>query len=154
MRTPRPIAAATTPVAPVAWTDPPARSGVPETTGAIRTSARAGGSGSAVPSAIPAPQLAAALPPAAAPALRLPEEIASPTGVPRKAVAVHRPKGSERNLRRMARLRHAALARTAQAERTVVSAPAPQPAQAQPEASSRIDPIGDIIRGLGFGRDG
>jgi hypothetical protein len=153
-RSPRPAAAAAIQVAPVTWTDPPARSGAPETTGAIQTGARTSGLGNAVPSAIPAPRQAAVVPPGATPALRLPDEMAGPTETPRKAVAAHRPRGSGRSLRRIARLRHAPLARTAQADRTVVSASVPQPAPARPEASSKIDPIGDIIRGLGFGRDG
>ncbi|MEE7462017.1 hypothetical protein MFUR16E_12245 [Methylobacterium fujisawaense] len=54
---------------------------------------------------------------------------------------------------RSARLRHAALVRTAESDRPTVTAAAPQPAPAA-APSQKIDPIGDIIRGLGFGRDG
>ncbi|MEE7438385.1 hypothetical protein MOR12E_03345 [Methylobacterium oryzae] len=50
-------------------------------------------------------------------------------------------------------LRHAALVRTAESDRLTVTAAAPQPAPAA-APSQKIDPIGDIIRGLGFGRDG
>ncbi|MEG9526409.1 MAG: hypothetical protein MIL41_11665 [Hyphomicrobiales bacterium] len=133
--------------APVAWTDPPARIAGPETTGAIRRAAEAP---SALPSAVPAPQLAAVTPPVAAPALPLPREMADSAEPLPKASAVHRVRGSERNVRRVARLRHA---RTAQVDRAAIAPPAARPAQAAPDSATRIDPIGDIIRGLGFGRD-
>jgi hypothetical protein len=68
---------------------------------------------------------------------------AAPAAEPKRTVAArHRHKVAQRQ----ARIRQAELARPAP--------PAVQPA-AQPQApqSNRIDPIGDIIRGLGFGRD-
>jgi hypothetical protein len=144
-RSARPISAPV--AAPVAWTDPPARIAGPETTGAIRRAAEAP---SARPSAVPAPQLAAVTPPVAAPALPLPREMADSAEPLPKATAVHRVRGSERAVRRVARLRHA---RTAQADRAAIAPPAARPAQAAPDSATRIDPIGDIIRGLGFGRD-
>jgi hypothetical protein len=144
----RPVAAPV--AAQAAWTDPPARIAGPETTGAIR---RAAETASALPSAIPAPQLAAVVPPVATPAIPLPREMANPAEPLRRTAAFHRPRGSERAARRVARLRHAPLARTAQADRAAVAPPAAGPAQAAPDSSARIDPIGDIIRGLGFGRD-
>lgn len=133
-----------------AWTDPPARIAGPETTGAIQRAAEATRT---LPSAVPAPQLAAMIPPAATPALPLPREMADSAEPLRKAAAVHRLRGPERAARRFARLRHPPLARTAQADRASVAPAAARPAQAAPETAARIDPIGDIIRGLGFGRD-
>jgi hypothetical protein len=141
----RPVAAA---VEPAAWTDPPAHLSAPETTGAIRTDLRSTAPAGALPSAVPAPQQAAVMPPVASP---LPGEMAGPSEPLRKTVAARRTRANERAAHRSARLRHAALARTAAVERT--APPAAQSVQAAPAASSRIDPIGDILRGLGFGRD-
>ncbi|MBE7244551.1 MAG: hypothetical protein INR63_06345 [Actinomycetospora chiangmaiensis] len=143
---PRPVAAV---AQPAAWTDPPARLAAPETTGAIRTDLRSVVPANPLPSAVPAPQQAAVMPPLASP---LPAEMAGSSEPLRKAVVARRPKGNERAAHRSARLRHAALARTAAVDRTAAPA-APQAVQAAPAAASRIDPIGDILRGLGLGRD-
>ncbi len=120
------------------WVDPPAKLAAPETTGAL--------------AAAPAPRVAATVPDTAMPAAPLPAEMARPAGPPRRTAA-HRAKGTERGVHRAARLRHAALVRTAESDRPTVTAAAPQPAPAA-APSQKIDPIGDIIRGLGFGRDG
>ncbi|WP_286964560.1 hypothetical protein [Methylobacterium sp.] len=135
----RPVVTAAAPVAPAAWVNPPAHASAPETTGAL--------------AAGPTPQIAAAVPSTAMPTAPLPAEMARPAEPLRKAVATHRPKGAERGSRRAARLRHAALERTAQSDRPAVVAAAPQTAPVA-APSPKIDPIGDIIRGLGLGRDG
>ncbi|MGU3465084.1 hypothetical protein ACLBXO_09520 [Methylobacterium sp. C33D] len=134
----KPVAA---PRMPSAWVDPPAKPAAPETTGAL--------------AAVPAPRVAAAVPAAAMPAAALPAEMARPAEPPRR-IAAHRAKGTERGVHRAARLRHAAVVRTAESDRpttATATAAAPQPAPAA-APSQKIDPIGDIIRGLGFGRDG
>ena len=129
-----------------AWADPPARATGPETTGALRSDARA----SALPSAMPSLQPAVAVSPGAVPASQLPGETAADSAGPsRKAIAAHRPRTSARAAHRSARLRSAKLARTAAVDRAAPAAPPP----AQAASASRIDPIGDILRGLGFGRD-
>jgi hypothetical protein len=140
----RPATVSAVSAGPVAWVDPPARISTPETTGTIQPNARATDGMNAVP-ALPPAQVAALVPSAALSTPPLPAE------TPRKVVAVHRGRMAERGQHRSVRLRHAALARTAQADR---SAAAPATAQPAPQASTKIDPIGDIIRGLGFGRDG
>ncbi|MGT2478550.1 hypothetical protein ACU4GR_05920 [Methylobacterium oryzae CBMB20] len=131
----KPVAA---PVTRSAWVDPPAKLEAPETTGAL--------------AALPAPRVAAAVPAAAMPAAPLPAEMAPPAEPPRRTAA-HRGKGTERGVHRAARLRHAAVVRTAESDRPAVAAAPPQPAPAA-APSQKIDPIGDIIRGLGLGRDG
>ncbi len=133
---------AAAPVTRSAWVDPPAKLAAPETTGAL----------AAALAAAPAPRVAATVPDTAMPAAPLPAEMARPAGPPRRTAA-HRAKGTERGVHRAARLRHAALVRTAESDRPTVTAAAPQPASAA-APSQKIDPIGDIIRGLGFGRDG
>jgi len=144
----RPVAAA-----PVAWTDPPARVAAPETTGTIRADARADARATSddLPRAVPAPQRVAVMPPGAMPALPLPGEMAGPAEPLRKTAMARRPRASERAAHRNTRLRHAALARTATADRAAVAPAAPQSTPAAPAA--KIDPIGDILRGLGIGRD-
>jgi hypothetical protein len=118
----RPVAVA---AQPAAWTDPPARLSATETTGTIRTDLRG--------AAISAPQQVAAMPPVAAP---LPGPMAEASEPLRKPVSARRSKANERAAHRSARLRHAALARTAAVER---AAPATaQSAQAAPAAASRI----------------
>ncbi|WP_267358404.1 hypothetical protein [Methylobacterium sp. GC_Met_3] len=122
----RPVAVAES-IKPVAWIDPPAH-GTPEI--------------------IPAPAsvqpgllTAAATPPAAT---ALPIE-------PPRSSANHRGKAAERkNRSRVAHLNRPTRARTAAVDPAVMPQPAPRPT---PDASGRIDPIGDILRGLGFGRD-
>ncbi|MCJ2054196.1 hypothetical protein [Methylobacterium sp. J-070] len=146
----RPVAVA---ALPVAWTDPPARIAAPETTGTLRSDLRLSGVQDGLPSAVPAPQQAAVIPPGTRSDPAFAGEISGAAEPARKGVAAYRPKGSERAARHHARLRHAALARTASVERAA-AAPAAGPAQAPPASSARIDPIGDILRGLGFGRDG
>ena len=76
--------------------------------------------------------------------------MARPAEPPRKTAA-HRAKGTERGVHRAARLRHAAVVRTAESDRPAAAAPQTAPVAAP---SQKIDPIGDIIRGLGLGRDG
>ncbi|WP_245297869.1 MULTISPECIES: hypothetical protein [Methylobacterium] len=135
----RPARPAVTDAAPVtqsAWVDPPAKLAAPETTGAL--------------AAVPAPRVAAAVPATAMPAAPLPAEMARPAESPRKTAA-HRAKGTERGVHRAARLRHAAVVRTAESDRPAAAAPQTAPVAAP---SQKIDPIGDIIRGLGLGRDG
>jgi hypothetical protein len=132
-------AAAAAPTGPAAWVDPPARLAGPETTGALAAAA-------------PAPRIAAAIPAAALPADPLPAEMARSVEPPRKKAA-HRLVRVERGQHRTARFRRDAIDRTAQADRAAAAAAAPPPAQAAASRSERIDPIGDIIRGLGFGRD-
>ncbi len=121
----RPDTTAASLVKPVAWTDPPARH-TPETTGALAV-------------ALPAAQPAVATSPETA-----------PVEAPRRSTATHRGKGVERNRSRVAHLRRPARARTAAVDPAAMPRPTQQPA---PEASGRIDPIGDILRGLGLGRD-
>lgn len=156
----RPVVAAASPArpavaaSPAAWIDPPARIAAPETTGAIRPNAGTPDIAAAIPSAVPAPQAAAVVPPDATPAPPLPGEMARPAAPLRKAAASHRPRRFERAAHRVARLRHPALARTAAIDRAAVGPVATRPAQAASDSSGRIDPIGDILRGLGFGRDG
>ena len=123
----RPAAVAASPVEPAAWTDPPVR-GTPATTGALA---------SALPGAPPAvtnPSVPAAMPAEAS----------------RRTAAIHRGKGAERNRSRVAHLRRIAHARTAAVDPAMMPQHTPQPA---PDTRGRIDPIGDILRGLGFGRD-
>gem|GEM_PF-1448305 len=110
---------------PLAWTDPPPRSGVFETTGTLAL-------------APPKPLVVAAIPPA---------PVTAPVEPPRRAVATRRGKGSQRARLRAAHLRRAAPARTAAMD------PAAPPRPESRPARNRIDPIGDILRGLGFGRD-
>ncbi len=131
----RPVMAA---AEPAAWTDPPARLAATETTGAL--------------AALTATRIAAVVPPAAVPAPALPAEMARPVEPSRKAAAFHRARAADRGTHRVARLRHATIVRTAQSDRAPVAASAPPSARAS--ESGKIDPIGDIIRGLGFGRDG
>jgi hypothetical protein len=145
----RPARPAVAVATPVAWTDPPARIAAPETTGTLRAAETA----PALPSAVPAPQLAAVVPPVATPAPPLPREMTSAAEPARRAAVAYRSRRFEHAPRRIARLRHATLARTAQADRASVAPQVARPAQAAPASASRIDPIGDIIRGLGFGRD-
>ena len=137
-------------VAPVAWTDPPARAAAPETTGALHARVPM----NPLPSAMPAPQRVAVVPPGAMPVPPLPGEMAG-SAEPVRTKAAHRPKGSERTAHRSPRLRQAALARHAAIDRAVdraaVAPASPHSLQAAPV--SKIDPIGDILRGLGFGRD-
>jgi len=123
----RPAAAAAPRVTPVAWTDPPARR-APETTGTLAVPSPA-----ALPAATPSAPASAALP-----------------NTPRRSTALHHGKGAERNRARLARLHRPARARTAAVDPAMIPQAAPQPAS---QASQRIDPIGDILRGLGFGRD-
>lgn len=151
IRSARPVVAA---ASPAAWIDPPARIAAPETTGAIRPNAGTSDIAAAIPSAVPAPQSAAVVPPGATPAPPLPGEMARPAAPLRKAVATHRSRRFERASHRVAHLRHPALARTAEVGRAAVGPVATRPAQAASDSSGRIDPIGDILRGLGFGRDG
>jgi hypothetical protein len=123
----RPAAVAAS-IEPAAWIDPPAR-GTSEITAAPA-------------SVLPGP-LAAAAPPPATTAL--------PVELLRSSSANHRAKASERKSRsRVAHLHRPTRARTAAADPAAMPQPAPRPA---PDASGRIDPIGDILRGLGFGRD-
>jgi len=123
----RPAAVAAS-IKPVAWIDPPAR-GTPEIT--------------AAPASVsPAALAAAATPPAT---------IALPVEPPRSSSANHRAKAAERKSRsRVAHLHRPIRARTAAVDPAAMPQPAPRPAL---DASGRIDPIGDILRGLGFGRD-
>ncbi|MCJ2066243.1 hypothetical protein MKK63_26625 [Methylobacterium sp. J-088] len=123
----RPAAVAES-IKPVAWIDPPAR-GTPEIT------------------AEPASEQLGALATAATP----PATIALSVEPPRNSSANHRGKAAERkNRSRAAHLHRPTRARTAAADPAVMPQSAPRPA---PDASGRIDPIGDILRGLGFGRD-
>ena len=121
----RPAAIAAPSVNPVAWVDPPARGGAPETTGPLAS----------VP---PKPLVVAAIPPA--PAL-------VPAVPPRRVVAVRRGKETEHARLRIAHQRRAAPARTAAVDPAALPRPEVRPSQ------NRIDPIGDILRGLGLGRD-
>ena len=123
----RPIAVAT-PVTPVAWVDPPGRR-TAETTGALVA-------------ALPAAQPVAVTPPVPA---------AVPAEAIRRSTVLPRQKAGERSRGRIAHLRRPAHARTAAVDPAVIAQPTPQ---ATPHTGGRIDPIGDILRGLGFGRDG
>jgi hypothetical protein len=131
-----PAAAAPIAAEPAAWIDPPARSAAPETTGTIRREARAEDADTSI---VQPPGQSFAQSPGSA--------SASPAA-PRKATAGPRSRAAAGNPHRAARLRHAAVARIA------VQPPQTAPQPPAPMASSKIDPIGDIIRGLGFGRDG
>ena len=133
-------------VAPVAWADPPARVAAPETTGTLHARTPV----DPLPSAMPAPQRVAVIPPDALPVPPLPGGMAG-SAEPLRAKALHRPRRSERTAHRSPRLRQAALARQAAVDRAGFAPAVPQSSQAAP--ASKIDPIGDILRGLGFGRD-
>ncbi len=87
-------------------------------------------------------------PPGAVTAPALPSALTVPAEKSGKALATHRSKLADRGTRRVARPRHAALARTAAID-PAVAAPAASPAP----APRKIDPIGDLIRGLGLAGD-
>ncbi|MCJ2060916.1 hypothetical protein MKL09_30890 [Methylobacterium sp. J-048] len=140
---PRPARIAASTVVPSTWMDPPAR-----TAGADKPEARVSETARASASDLLAPQMAAVLPPGAVVAPALPSEMIAPADKARKTLAAHRSKVADRGLRRTARLRHAGLARTAAVDPAVAPS---EPAPAQ--ASKKIDPIGDLIRGLGLGHD-
>ena len=96
----------------------------------------------ATPAEVSAPTMTQALAPVAA------QTLARQTGAaPRKAASAQRRKVAQR----AARTRHATLETPAPA---VAAAPQVAPAAQPPAETKRIDPIGDIIRGLGFGREG
>ncbi|MDP4006437.1 hypothetical protein [Methylobacterium sp. NEAU K] len=142
-------ASAAAPAGPMAWVDPPGRVAAPETVGAPSPDPRLTDSASATPSGLLAPRMTAVLPPGAVTAPALPREMTTPAEKSRTVIAAHRTKSTERGIRRVARLRHATLARTAEVDQAAApSVPAPQ------QATKAIDPIGDLIRGLGLGRDG
>ncbi|WP_244498658.1 hypothetical protein [Methylobacterium sp. GXS13] len=129
--------------APSSWMDPPARIAVTsKTDAAVSESVRASASD------LLAPQMAGLFPPGAVTAPALPSEMIAPAEKARKTLAAHRSKVSDRGLRRTARLRHASLARTAAVDPAITPS---EPAPAQD--SKKIDPIGDLIRGLGLGHD-
>ncbi|SFL71054.1 hypothetical protein SAMN05192568_100919 [Methylobacterium pseudosasicola] len=123
------------------WMDPPARMA-----DVSRPEPRVSETAAATPSDLLAPQMTA-LPPGLATTPALPSEMIAPAQKSRTALAAHRSKVADRTTRRAARLRHAALARTATVEPAVAAPSAPEP------ESKKIDPIGDLIRGLGLGRD-
>ncbi|MGU3341336.1 hypothetical protein ACLBXJ_25295 [Methylobacterium mesophilicum] len=138
----RPVRTVATQATPSGWADPPAR-----LAGLGKSDAPASEIGRAPAPDLLAPRLAAALPPGAIAAPALPSEMVAPAEKARKTVVAHRSNVADRSLRRTARLRNAGLARTAAVEpMTAPSAPAPAP--------RKIDPIGDLIRGLGLGREG
>ncbi|SFL25012.1 hypothetical protein SAMN04488125_11198 [Methylorubrum salsuginis] len=117
------------------WVNPPAR---PQMEAA---SQRAQVEAEAKPVEAAASPVAQAIAPVAAQALAR-----QATPAPRKAASTQRRKIAQRP----GRTRHAALE-----TRPAVEATASQAVPAQPPAEAkRIDPIGDIIRGLGFGGQG
>lgn len=112
------------------WVNPPARPRAEAVVAQAEPEAK--------PVEAPVSPVAQAIAPVAAQTLARP--------APRKAVATQRRKVAQRP----ARTRHAALETHAPAESAAV-----QPASAQSPAETKpIDPIGDIIRGLGFGGQG
>ena len=128
---------------PSTWADPPARLAVSE---GVRSDP---GLARPVSPDLSAPQMAALLPPpGAVTAPALPSALTVPAEKSGKALATHRSKLADRGTRRVARPRHAALARTAAID-PAVAAPAASPAP----APRKIDPIGDLIRGLGLAGD-
>ncbi|MCJ2140216.1 hypothetical protein [Methylobacterium sp. E-066] len=139
----RPVRTVTAPAEPSSWMDPPAR-----VAGASKPEPRVSETAAATPSDLLAPQMTA-LPAGLATAPALPSEMIAPAQKSRTTLATHRSKAADRNTRHAARLRHAALARTATVEPAVAAPSAPAPRQ----DSKKIDPIGDLIRGLGLGRD-
>jgi hypothetical protein len=112
------------PVTPVAWVDPPGR----------RTAETTGTRVAALPAAQPV-------------AVTLPV----PAEAIRRNTALHRQKAGERRRVRIAHFRRPAHARTAAVDPAAMAQPTPQ---AAPDTGGRIDPLGDILRGLGFGHDG
>lgn len=91
-----------------------------------------------------APRMLAVLPPGATMAPPLPSAMASPPGRERKVAATPR----RRVAQRAARSRQASLDRG-----TIAEEPAAQRTDA-PEPRVKVDPIGDLIRGLGLGGEG
>jgi hypothetical protein len=141
---PRPVRTEAAQAAPSTWMDPPARMAVtsrPEPT--ISETARAAAAD------LLTPRMAAALPPGAVTAPALPSALVAPVEKARKTLVANRMKVADRGVRRTARLRHAGLDRTAAVEPIVAAAPTPAPAQ----AAQTIDPIGELIRGLGLAHD-
>lgn len=114
-----------------AWADPPARA-------PVAAVARAEPAGLPARVAAEAPFLEAPLP--LVPASTTAPVPAAQAPAPRKAASAHKRKVVQRG----ARTRQAGLA---------VQAPAPQVAAPAPAQENRVDPIGDLIRGLGFGGD-
>ncbi|WP_375463813.1 hypothetical protein [uncultured Methylobacterium sp.] len=76
----------------------------------------------------------------------LPSEMAGPIGGPRKADPAPRRKLAQRR----APVRQAAIGNGIPAEHVAVDRNA---AAANPAVAGKIDPIGDLMRGLGLGRD-
>ncbi|MCJ2125324.1 hypothetical protein [Methylobacterium sp. J-077] len=140
---PRVARIAVAPAGSSTWMDPPARMA-----GVSKPEARMSEIARATSSDLLAPQMTA-LPAGAVTAAALPSEMIAPAEKSRTALTAHRPKLADRSPRRMARLRHAALARTAAAEPAVAAPSTPAPAP----TPKKIDPIGDLIRGLGLGHD-
>ncbi|KQT57088.1 hypothetical protein ASG52_03190 [Methylobacterium sp. Leaf456] len=118
-----------------AWVNPPAR---PQIEAAAQ---RVQAEPEAKPVETPVSPVAQAIAPVAAQTLA--REAAS---APRKVASAQRRKAAQR----AARTRHATL-ETRLAAEAAVAQPAPAQTPAEPK---RIDPIGDIIRGLGFGGQG
>lgn len=120
------------PIEDTAWVNPPARQvAEPVETAAVETK----------PVEAPPPSMTQALAPLAAQTLAR-----QTTPAPRKVASAQRRKVAQRPVR----TRHATLETPSPTE-----ASAPQAAPVQPAAEAkRIDPIGDIIRGLGFGGQG
>ena len=115
-----------------AWVNPPARQQAEAMPQVAQVEAEA------KPAEVPVSPVAQAIAPVATQSLA--------RQVPRKAASVQRRKAAQRPVR----TRHAALETSAPAD-----AAGPQAVPTQPPADTkRIDPIGDIIRGLGFGGQG
>ena len=134
-----PIVAST---GPTAWVDPPSdlrAAAVPVT----RTADASGPAGGPSAPSLLAPRMTAALPSGATMAPTLPSTMAQPPARVQKAAALQRRKVVQR-----ARTRQASL------DRGSVAAASAEPRAVAPTPKSGIDPIGDLIRGLGLGGEG
>lgn len=138
---PRPVRAPmAVETAATAWVDPPAE---------LRVAAAPPNRAADVPASsdVPgllAPRMLAALPPGAMMAPTLPSAMAAQPGRERKVAATPRRKLAQRTTRS----RQASLDRG-----TVVEQPAAQRTDVL-EPKAKVDPIGDLIRGLGLGGEG
>lgn len=127
-------------IAAPAWADPPADLRV----AAAPPSRTSDVPGSSDTFGLLAPRMAAALAPGERMAPALPSTIASQPGRARKAAATQRRKVVQRTVRtRQASLDRGTIADQPVAPRTDVPTP-----------KAKVDPIGDLIRGLGLGGEG
>ncbi|MFG5117363.1 hypothetical protein [Methylorubrum sp. POS3] len=143
--TPRPeraVASLDTQAEQTAWVNPPMRQQSVPATEVAQTRPETVGAKPAEVSVPPAQSMSQALAPVAA--QKLERDVPSAA---RKSASAQRRKAAQRPVRS----RHATL--ESQEAATNAASPPSVPAQA-PTETKRVDPIGDIIRGLGFGGQG